>query len=70
MSNRIPYTEIIERVKNDLDYIAKEAYQKGYADHKKAKWAESGTLYHCDDCGMIQPVQWKYCPGCGAYMWE
>ena len=29
MSEKIPYTETIERMKSDIDYIAEEAYQKG-----------------------------------------
>ena len=31
MSEAIPYKKIIEKVKGDIDYIAAEAYQKGYA---------------------------------------
>lgn len=30
MSEKIPYTETIERMKSDIDYIAEEAYWKGY----------------------------------------
>ena len=35
MTDRIPYTEIMERMKSDIDYVAEEAYQKGLADGKK-----------------------------------
>ncbi len=30
MSNKIPYTEIIARIKSDINYIAEEAYRNGY----------------------------------------
>jgi hypothetical protein len=30
MSKKIPYEVIMDRMKSDVDYVAKEAYQKGY----------------------------------------
>ena len=38
MSDRIPYTEIMERMKSDVDYIAEEAYDKGYSEGCDAKF--------------------------------
>lgn len=32
MSEKIPYEEITDRIKDDVDYIADEAYQKGLDD--------------------------------------
>lgn len=34
MSDSIPYTAIIGRVKDDIDYIAEQAYVKGYNSAK------------------------------------
>ena len=31
MSDVIPYEQIVEQVKNDVDFIAEQAYRKGYA---------------------------------------
>ena len=32
MSRKIPYKDIIDRIKGDVDYIADEAYRKGLSD--------------------------------------
>ena len=32
MSEKIDYTEVMIRMKMDVDYIADEAYKKGYTD--------------------------------------
>ncbi len=34
MSEKIPCTEIMERMKSDIDYIVEEAYQNGYDEAK------------------------------------
>lgn len=34
MADSIPYTTILERVKDDIDYIAEQAYAKGYNSAK------------------------------------
>lgn len=35
MSRKIPYKDIMNRIKDDVDYIADEAYTKGYTDGRK-----------------------------------
>lgn len=35
MSKKIPYKDIMNRIKDDVDYIADEAYTKGYTDGRK-----------------------------------
>lgn len=35
MSRKIPYKDIMNRIKDDVDYIAEEAYKKGYAEGEK-----------------------------------
>lgn len=42
MSRKIPYKDIIDRIKDDVDYIADEAYKNGYDDGAKSvkNWDE------------------------------
>lgn len=32
MADKIPYTDIAERIKSDIDYVAEEAYRAGFKD--------------------------------------
>lgn len=32
MADTIPYTDIAERIKSDIDYVAEEAYRAGFRD--------------------------------------
>ena len=32
MADKIPYTDIAERMKSDIDYVAEEAYRAGFRD--------------------------------------
>lgn len=32
MADKIPYTDIAERIKSDIDYVAEEAYRAGFRD--------------------------------------
>ena len=36
MSTKIPYPEIMDRIKDDVDYIVDEAYKDGFEDGKQA----------------------------------
>jgi len=60
MSDSIPYTAIIGRIKDDIDFIAEQAYVAGYErgkkdveqKRKKGKWVYDGKgFYTCSSCG-------------------
>ena len=61
MSDLIPYEVIIERVKDDIDFIAEQAYERGKRDileqsqsaqpeREKGEWIVNETLINCSVC--------------------
>ena len=61
MSDLIPYEVIIERVKDDIDFIAEQAYERGKRDileqsqsaqpeREKGEWIVCGDKHVCSEC--------------------
>lgn len=83
MSDLIPYEVIIERVKDDIDFIAEQAYERGkrdileqlqttQPDRKIGHWIINSDGYYpyCSECRM-EPKSGdmtNFCPSCGADM--
>ena len=60
MSDAIPYETIVERVKDDIDYIAGSAYGKGY-NTAKSEIALSGEYERAYMRGKKDAVRWIPC---------
>ena len=82
MADLIPYTVIMERVKDDIDYIAEQAYERGKRDileqlqsaqpeRPRGEWnIIKGTGLASCECGHITDrySTYDFCPVCGADM--
>lgn len=60
MSDAIPYETIVERVKDDIDYIAGSAYAKGY-NTAKTEIALSGEYERAYMQGKKDALHWIPC---------
>lgn len=60
MSDAIPYETIVERVKDDIDYIAGSAYAKGY-NTAKSEIALSGEYERAYMRGKKDALRWIPC---------
>ena len=83
MADLIPYTIIMERIKDDIDFIVEQAYERGKRDildqlqttqteRKTGHWIINSDGYYpyCSECRM-EPKSGDmtdFCPNCGADM--
>ena len=59
MSDLIPYEVIIERVKDDIDFIAEQAYERGKRDILEQLQTTPIDYVRCENC--------KHCETTGNY---
>lgn len=71
MYDYVPYEAIMERVKDDIDYIAEQAYERGKRDileqlqstlpeREKGHWVKDGHHIECNKSILTE------CPFCGG----